>query len=98
LLAVGLTIGLCGCAEMRVMHENPNMRISVDGYTDSVGSDAYNEKLSKRRAEAAQRYLVGKGVDASRITVRGLGETNPVADNATADGRAENRRVEIIAQ
>jgi OmpA-OmpF porin, OOP family len=68
------------------------------GYTDSIGSDAYNEKLSQRRAEAVKQYLVQKGVDPSRIAVRGLGKTNPVATNATAEGRAENRRVEIIAQ
>jgi outer membrane protein OmpA-like peptidoglycan-associated protein len=83
---------------VRVMHENPNLRVSADGYTDSIGSDAHNEQLSKRRAEAVRQYLVEKGVDASRIAVRGLGKTNPVASNATAKGRAENRRVEIVAQ
>jgi OmpA-OmpF porin, OOP family len=74
------------------------LHVSVDGYTDSVGSDAYNQKLSMRRAEAARRYLVDKGIDESRISVRAMGESNPVASNSTADGRAENRRVEIIAQ
>ena len=63
------------------------------GYTDSTGDDAYNLDLSKRRAQAAVDYLATKGVSASRITVVGHGETNPVGDNATAEGRAQNRRV-----
>jgi outer membrane protein OmpA-like peptidoglycan-associated protein/outer membrane protein W len=63
------------------------------GYTDSTGDDAYNLDLSKRRAQAAVDYLATKGVDASRITVAGYGEANPVGDNTTAQGRAQNRRV-----
>jgi OmpA-OmpF porin, OOP family len=63
------------------------------GHTDSTGDDAYNLDLSKRRAQAAVDYLATKGVSSARITVAGYGETAPVADNATADGRAKNRRV-----
>ena len=65
------------------------------GHTDSIGSHAYNQKLSERRAAAVQKYLVEKGVDAKRIHTEGKGETQPVADNKTREGRAKNRRVEI---
>lgn len=65
------------------------------GHTDSVGTDAYNQKLSVRRAEAVKAYLQGKGVESSRIYTEGKGEKQPVADNETAAGRAKNRRVEI---
>lgn len=69
--------------------------VLVVGHTDSVGSDAYNERLSLRRANAVRNYLVGKGVDAARIRTEGRGETQPIADNATEEGRARNRRVEV---
>ena len=65
------------------------------GHTDSVGSDAYNEKLSVKRSEAVKSYLAGKGIDASKIYTEGKGEKQPVADNKSAEGRAKNRRVEI---
>jgi len=65
------------------------------GHTDSVGSDAYNQKLSLRRAEAVKAYMVSKGIEANRVYTEGKGKKQPVADNKTADGRAKNRRVEI---
>jgi len=65
------------------------------GHTDSVGTDAYNDKLSLRRSEAVKAYLLSKGVDANRVYTEGKGEKQPVADNNTAAGRAQNRRVEI---
>jgi OmpA-OmpF porin, OOP family len=65
------------------------------GHADSVGSDAYNQRLSVRRAESVKAYLVSKGIEANRVYTEGKGEKQPVADNKTADGRAKNRRVEI---
>ncbi|MFT3719849.1 outer membrane protein OmpA [Pseudorhodoferax sp.] len=65
------------------------------GHTDSIGTEAYNQRLSVRRAEAVKAYLVSKGVERNRVYTEGKGETQPVADNRTADGRAKNRRVEI---
>jgi OOP family OmpA-OmpF porin len=65
------------------------------GHTDSVGTDAYNDKLSIRRAEAVKAYLVSKNIEANRVYTEGKGEKQPVADNKSAEGRAKNRRVEI---
>ncbi|MEW7850937.1 outer membrane protein OmpA [Massilia aurea] len=65
------------------------------GHTDSIGTDAYNQKLSIRRAEAVKAYLKEKGIEETRVYTEGKGETQPKADNATAEGRAQNRRVEI---
>jgi OOP family OmpA-OmpF porin len=65
------------------------------GHTDSIGSDAYNQRLSIRRSEAVKSYLVSKGVEKNRVYTEGKGEKQPVADNRTAEGRAKNRRVEI---
>ena len=65
------------------------------GHTDWIGSDAYNQKLSVRRAEAVKAYLISKGIDKNRIYTEGKGEKQPVADNRTKEGRAKNRRVEV---
>jgi outer membrane protein OmpA-like peptidoglycan-associated protein len=73
----------------------PNIRVEVAGHTDSIGSDAYNQKLSERRAQAVVDYLVSKGVDPKRLKAVGYGKSKPIASNATEAGRAENRRVEL---
>jgi OOP family OmpA-OmpF porin len=65
------------------------------GHADSIGSDAYNQRLSVRRAESVKAYLVSKGIEGNRVYTEGKGEKQPVAENKTADGRAKNRRVEI---
>jgi len=74
----------------------PDAKVEIQGHTDSVGSESYNQALSERRANTVKTYLVSLGIAARRIATRGFGETQPVADNATAAGRAENRRVVII--
>lgn len=78
------------------MRENPERTLLVEGYTDSVGSDAYNLSLSQRRAEAVRAALVARGIDGARITTSGMGKAKPVASNDTASGRQRNRRVEIV--
>lgn len=76
--------------------QNPQRKVSVEGFTDSVGSDEYNQGLSDRRAEAVRTALVGQGIAAERIVARGYGKAFPVAGNETAAGRQLNRRVEIV--
>jgi OOP family OmpA-OmpF porin len=83
---------------VKMMMDNPGLRVSVEGHTDSIGSETYNQRLSERRADAARTYLVDKGISPSRIKTRGFGKSRPIASNKTEAGRAENRRVEIIAE
>jgi OmpA-OmpF porin, OOP family len=77
------------------MQENKNSKVTLSGHTDNVGSDAYNQKLSERRVAAIRDYVGKKGVDAGRISGQGFGESKPIADNKTREGRSKNRRVEI---
>jgi OOP family OmpA-OmpF porin len=81
-----------------ILKENPSTRVEVAGHTDSTGPDDYNQGLSERRARSVVNYLVDKGVSADRLTPVGHGESQPVADNGTRDGRAQNRRVELNTQ
>jgi len=76
--------------------EYQDTRVQVAGHTDSTGSESYNQQLSQRRAQAVADYLASRGVATTRITTIGHGETQPVASNETAEGRQQNRRVEII--
>ena len=78
------------------LKRNPNVRVEVDGHTDSIGTDAYNQKLSDRRAKGVYDYLTSHGIDASRLDgPKGFGESQPIDTNDTAEGRQRNRRVEL---
>lgn len=77
------------------LRDYPETELLIAGHTDSVGDEEYNYRLSERRAQAAADYLMSLGMSGSRINIVGLGETEPVATNSTAEGRQENRRVEV---
>ena len=79
-----------------IVQSHPGLRMEVEGHTDSVGSDSYNLQLSERRAASVRSYLVTAGVAPAAVATSGRGETSPVASNATAAGRQQNRRVELI--
>lgn len=79
----------------KVLKKYSNSTVMVMGYTDSTGTVAYNQSLSQQRAQSVASYLMGQGVKSSRFEVMGMGISNPIASNATAEGRAQNRRVEI---
>ena len=79
----------------RILREEPDVDVAVDGHTDARGTDEYNQRLSERRAQAVADYLARLGVAASRLRPEGFGESRPVADNDTEEGRAQNRRVEL---
>jgi outer membrane protein OmpA-like peptidoglycan-associated protein len=83
---------------LKFLQDNKALKLEIDGHTDSDGDDASNQKLSEARANAVKTFLVSAGIDASRLTVKGFGETKPVADNNTLEGKAMNRRVEFIKQ
>jgi len=76
-----------------ILKENPEMRIEIQGHTDSTGPEAYNQTLSEKRANAIMEYLVNKGIDSGRLEVKGYGESDPIGSNETAEGRQKNRRV-----
>jgi outer membrane protein OmpA-like peptidoglycan-associated protein len=74
----------------------PDLRLEVDGHTDSTGSDSYNQQLSEKRAASVRDYLTQQGIPISSVLIQGFGKTQPVASNATAAGRRQNRRVELV--
>lgn len=80
---------------VKILNDNPDMHLAIDGHTDNVGTDEYNQTLSDNRANAVKEYFISKGISESRITSAGHGETMPIADNKTAAGRQKNRRVEM---
>lgn len=82
---------------VRILQQNTHVGINIVGHTDDRGSEQYNQGLSERRANAVRDYLRARGISGSRMTTSGQGESNPVASNDTADGRARNRRVDITA-
>ena len=77
------------------LQSSASMSVRVSGHTDSIGSDSYNKQLSQDRADSVKRYLVDQGIESTRLTTMGYGESRPVASNDTAAGRAQNRRVEL---
>jgi outer membrane protein OmpA-like peptidoglycan-associated protein len=79
-----------------ILQAYPGLKLQVEGYTDSVGSDMMNQKLSENRADAVKAFLIGQGVQPDNITSTGYGKSNPVADNSTAKGRSQNRRVQLV--
>ena len=83
-------------AAVKYLNANPGSKVEIQGHTDSLGTDAYNRSLSDRRATTVMTYLRGRGIDASRMSTKGLGESEPTADNGTKEGRALNRRVVIV--
>jgi OOP family OmpA-OmpF porin len=85
-------------ARARVLQAEASLQVSVEGHTDSRGTEAYNDALSLRRANTVSEYLAEHGVDAGRLSVVGYGESKPVASNDTDDGRAQNRRVELLVK
>jgi outer membrane protein OmpA-like peptidoglycan-associated protein len=78
-----------------VLREAPTWTLNLEGHTDNVGSDSYNLDLSQKRADAVKKYLVEQGISENRITAKGFGESKPIADNSTPEGREKNRRVEF---
>ncbi|MGZ5475794.1 MAG: OmpA family protein [Thermoanaerobaculia bacterium] len=79
-----------------MLRQNPKLALRIEGHTDNVGSDAANKTLSEQRAAAVRQALVTAGIEAARLTSVGFGETKPVAENTTEEGRAKNRRVELV--
>ncbi|HET6959297.1 MAG TPA: OmpA family protein [Vicinamibacterales bacterium] len=81
---------------VQVLRDHSELSLRVEGYTDNVGQAAANQALSDRRAQAVVAWLTGRGIAGARLAARGFGAANPVGDNATEDGRAKNRRVELV--
>jgi outer membrane protein OmpA-like peptidoglycan-associated protein len=79
-----------------IVSGHPGLRLDVEGHTDSVGGDEYNQRLSEQRGAAVRDYLIQQGMPVSSVTAKGLGKTGPVASNDTAQGRQQNRRVELV--
>jgi len=83
---------------LALMNSSADLKVEVQGHTDNVGGDDYNQKLSEARAGAVMEWLTGKGVAKARLTAKGYGLTMPIADNGSDEGRAKNRRVELRKQ
>lgn len=81
---------------VKVLNNNPDLKFEIDGHTDNSGTAKHNLDLSQQRADAVKTQLVSMGIDASRLTTKGLGDTKPISDNSTLEGKANNRRVEFI--
>ena len=80
---------------IEILNRYPGAALTIEGHTDSVGADDFNMTLSQKRSDSVREYLIGKGIEASRLKAVGFGETKPVATNNTSLGKAKNRRVEL---
>jgi OOP family OmpA-OmpF porin len=85
-------------AVAHTLQQYPDLQVAVDGHTDAHGTTKYNQKLSERRARAVANRLTEQGIAAARLSVHGFGETRPIADNRSPEGRGRNRRVEIVVE
>jgi OOP family OmpA-OmpF porin len=81
---------------VKVMTNNPDLKFEVDGHTDNSGDAKHNKELSQQRAEAVKKQLVSMGIDASRLSTKGFGDSKPISSNDTQEGKANNRRVEFV--
>ena len=81
---------------VRTLKENPEIKVALNAHTDKQGSDGYNLALSQRRANSAVDYIISRGISQDRIIAKGYGESQPIEDNATKEGRAANRRTEFV--
>lgn len=82
----------------KLLESRPDLKIRIEGHTDNVGQRPANQALSQRRAQAVMGWLIANGIDAARLSAQGFADTKPVADNSTEEGRAKNRRVELVKQ
>jgi outer membrane protein OmpA-like peptidoglycan-associated protein len=83
---------------VKVMKDNPDLKFEVDGHTDNTGQAAHNLTLSQQRADAVKKQLVKMGISAGRLTTKGFGDTKPISDNDSPEGKANNRRVEFVRE
>jgi len=81
---------------VKILQNNPDLKFEVDGHTDNSGNAQHNMELSQQRADAVKKQLVSMGIDASRLTTKGFGDTKPISTNDTPDGKSNNRRVEFV--
>jgi OOP family OmpA-OmpF porin len=81
---------------VKLLKDNPGLKVGIEGHTDSTGTPARNKTLSQQRAESVVSALVKAGIDAKRLSTAGWGQDKPIADNKTEEGKAKNRRVEIV--
>lgn len=80
---------------VQILKDNPNLKVEIDGYTDNIGSESYNQKLSLARAQTVKNFLIKNGIESNRLKAVGYGEKDPIGDNSTDSGRAQNRRIEF---
>ena len=83
---------------VEVLKKNSEWKMTIEGHTDNIGGEKFNQVLSEKRAASVRKFLVDAGIDESRLTAKGVGMTKPIAKNTSEEGRARNRRVELVKQ